>query len=237
MTVLVASVMHTGTIFTCKLIQGVLRIPHNRVKVRNEPPSLPVGDHVLQAHFGYKPHEDGAEQRYRTLEALSKIYPTVVPIRDPVLSICSNRRKAPDRPADKIKKDSPYYGWEEFTRRFLPFRNAFYFPVDLVSGMTVNQRKQEIEKMVRYIGREPDDDLVTQWAMYWPMEMFNYHGLYPAKEEYLEKKVGGQIPTWAEVEKLKQLPFRSFLIALGYDLWWWPLEEEFASVAQGVKYG
>jgi len=151
-------------------------------------------------------------------EAMIEKYPTVTPLRDPLLSIITRHSRHPD-------KDHRYiiaaYTW------LLQQPKVFCLPVDTVGDSDTPHRQLLLKVALKVCGLDPYVDYVKQYAETWPVSNtakdmpFNLplKEMYKAKDlDGIEKLLPREIATLREEEK----NLRPLLEKWGYcDLLWW----------------
>ena len=208
---LLASVMHTGTTFVQRFVEGcpgearVLSLsalrknPHTlRDSFTGREGLLPGRVHLVKAH---------AHLRYiEQLRAWAALVPTVVPLRDPLLSVISRKARTPGEDAlDTVEQ------WIRLATDLdsLP-RRPYYLPVDLLSHRPHGQRYIALEavarmvlglneadvpsEMIAYVGEE-----ASAWQPQNPTAQTHLHDAYDDRDRpYLASRLG---PEMAALER------------------------------------
>jgi hypothetical protein len=145
--------------------------------------------------------------------AFSKLFRTVIPIRDPLLSLLSVYSRDPKLRGANIVDDF------EFVVESLS-SSCFFLPVDLYSDF--RNRSVLLERLLKFVGLSRTAH-VYEVAERWTPK--NTKGEYEMKRWYREGsllKIAGVIPKEVEYLKSRECVLRPFLESLGYEglLWW-----------------
>jgi len=162
--------------------------------------------------------------------------PTILPIRDPLLSLITarNRREKNNVPVDIVFM---VHIWAQVVRDFEALNNIadpFYLPVDLLGKAHTGIRIQCVERMMEHCGLEIENvctleghsvhSLVSDFCTEWPV-VRSTKGKFENKDKYLEGDTGyfkkKMAKEWKELKAAEPL-LRPFLERLGYEnlIWW-----------------
>ena len=151
------------------------------------------------------------------VRALASHWPVIVPIRDPLLSIISAKKRNPTVVCAHIIK-----AWNYFLEDLLKFQ-PFVLPIEIIKDP--DNRLACLQEMIVYLKLdwvENCDELLEDFAEEWPEK--NSHGSYPLKLAYYNKDMKYLIKNLkTEIAALRILEpvFRPLLESYGYhDLIW-----------------
>ena len=185
MRVAVISVPHCGTQFTSRLL-----LSHPEIRIRGGLDQK-IDCDLLQGHFGFHDH---------LLEEVFKRVPVIAPIRDPLLSIISSKKR---------KQPIDLRPWNSLIR-FHEWNN--YFPVDLLFP---DERLPKVMAILNKIGLEMTDEVVD-YVMKW--EKKNTAGATDLDLAYESKD---RDYLFERVPEIKYLEFmKPILKEIGYNLLW-----------------
>lgn len=216
----VASVHHTGTWFVLNFLlshPGTWELVELRTAVEGR--EVKPSD-VLHFHlYGDGVVSRGPFHETGLLDAavrLSRKVPTVVPVRDPLLSLISRQARHPE--LDHVQVVRAF----EYLDRFS--NSAVFVPVDLLNRSGIEARREKLEEVLGRLGLEWEewcDDYAREWPvantvggrgaglreMYERRDVESLRGFLRAEMEELDRIAPTLIP---------------FLQTLGYsDLPWW----------------
>jgi len=215
----VPSVQHTGTWFVLHMLEKFgynivdsQRLLEGGVNIDN--PS------VIHTHFpitGYDkiPFEEYKQMSANSIQCLSKIFKTVIPIRDPLAAILTREARHPE-----LRHFYIVDGFVDMAQRMSGNSNVVFFPIDL--NPDPNARRSLVEKILNHCGinTKGKQDIINSFANTWTAKNITPNNRF--KEAYKNKDVdeltfllGNKM---AEVDYLKNkasiiLPFMS---SLGY---------------------
>jgi hypothetical protein len=234
--IFVPSVQHTGTWFILKLLKQFnynivdsKRLLEDGMSIDN--PS------IIQTHFPIesvdgKPFELGKCMDVNSISAMSKIFKTVIPVRDPLASILTREVRHPE-----LRHFYIVDGFINMAERLAKNSKVFFFPVDLpelcrkrmekageteeeIEMRVLNMRKLLIINVLNHCDIEIEEGKVDRIASRWTPENETpnnvFKPIYQERDkERLEYLLGSKM---AEVTYLKNkasiiLPF---LAKLGY---------------------
>ena len=217
------SIQHTGTWFIIRFLQNF--IPNFiEANLINGVPRKIEEDHLIHAHFsGINNCDFTKSLELGAIWFLSSLFPTVIPIRDPLAAILSRESRHPEQRHFYIVE-----GFIKMQQTLFSHPNVMFVPIDL--PQTPDERFKVLSDVLVHckIEPEPHKDLLMKCATEWGVENANPQNRF--KKMYAEKDMA-QIefllgPKTAEVEYLKNNSptiFVNFLQHLGYkrkDLLW-----------------
>ena len=183
---------------------------------------VPGGTNVLHSHF----LDQAQPLTTGSILALMLMCPTVVTMRDPLLSVITSAARVG---VDKIRADDEV----SIIQRVKDFQTLaacvdniskvsapVIFPIDL--PVTVDSRYELLTKVLRHVGL-PNDPHAKMWAEKWPL--VNTKGNYPLKDAYVRRDpefIKRLIPKTWNLLRSYETSFRPFLERNGYkNLMWW----------------
>lgn len=189
------SVQHTGTWF---LLRALKR--HSRVDdiiefgQMRERTSEPDKKYVLHVHIGdggcplYLPYHS----TYMALDVLMRVLRTVIPLRDPLLSLLSRQKRHPMLLHTHLINGFLYLAQMQ--------GDCFFLPVDILTNP--DERKETLNGLFDYLGLEKEP-FIDEWAEQWkvvnenpiPYSEIDWYregavnklrGLFPEEFDYLQ---------------------------------------------------
>ena len=192
------SVQHTGTWF---LLNGLKR--HSKLddyilfEEMWEREPVPYKRYILHVHIG-----DGGSpltlpyhSTYMALDVMMRVLKTVVPLRDPLLSLLSRHKRHPMLPH--------FYLIDGFVYLAQVQKNCFFLPIDILKETKqVDRRKAALGSLFEYLRLEWEP-FIDEWAEQWKVVNENpvpyselewyrqgavnkLRGLFPEEFDYLQ---------------------------------------------------
>lgn len=237
--IFVPSVQHTGTWFVLKLLERFGYIPKTALEFLNGGIAKVEEKTLIQVHFPVSnnlnsivPNDPFELRTYDTasplcmnsIVVLSKIFKTIIPIRDPLAAILTREARHPE-----LRHFYIVDGYLQMARQLSGNSNVMFLPIDLMEH--AGNRRDLIIRILDHCGIEVTkeaEEIVGEIAHIWKSENDTPNNRF--KEDYDKKNVskikfllGAKI---AEYEYLRNqastiLPF---MASLGYtkenlDLW------------------
>lgn len=225
--IFIPSIPHTGTWFTVRLLLGHSQVGSltHLYQYPNINPGIGEtgGDiNILHTHYG----KDGVYDKWvnrKTVELLVDIFPTVIPVRDPLAVIISR----------SMRHRSPHYidviNSFVYMAKVLSNKKIFFLPVDLMQGWDLDSRLKTLGFMFHFLCLKVEpyiEDWVSNWSV------INTKGQYSLKKlyqdgDYSELKI--KFPLECQLLENNVDSLVPFMESLGYDsanLMW----------AKGTKY-
>lgn len=186
---LVASIQHTGTWF----VVDFLKVFHDRLFFLMDLCELtdrvPTTRDLAQVHQGGKTR-DSDKMRDRFLRLLTMVgHPIVIPLRDPMLSLLSEKRRFPD--------SNPVYlaeQWVALSRCWQVVGNqAMFFPIDLPLTKNRHVCKKKLESLLDFCGVSPEmQDLYSTHIN--KFARWDRHNATVIEDEYDPRKACSLVP-------------------------------------------
>jgi hypothetical protein len=225
--IFVPTIQHTGTWFLLNFLQNFTpNLIENLGCMKKEGRiSKPV---IIHPHFpirgelGKEEIETSKTMSVGEIYILSKIFKTIIPIRDPMAAILTREARHPE-----LRHFYIVDAFLQVATRFVGNPNVKFFPIDLYK--TFEERRKLLISIVNHCQINPDlhGDLIDTFARKWKVKnktpSNRFKKLYIGKDlSRLEFLLG---PKWAEIEYLKRQGgvIAPFLFNLGYsggDLLW-----------------
>ena len=224
--IVIACAPYTGTWFTLNLLQlnpllnnvvdhnsscfGIFRKEKNKDQLEYTKINYNL-THVIY----YRKIID--KKTHGEIDLLCMGHKVIVPMRDPLLSIISSKKRKPLKPAyDNIDAF-------EYLATSLYAKKSFFFPIDTHKFKTCSMEREEIaKKMFDFVNIFYPDNL-TQWAK--ENKFKNCMKPYLEKQEYEKGNIGKATKNCKDeldYLKSKKTILIPFLKKLGYkDLLWW----------------
>lgn len=221
--ILLASVPHTGTIFLQQFVEqhpeignvvGLSQLVNGRSGGLEDPyraqrGMVPGTTNLVWTHI-----------QHQTLDAIRAFHhhvPTIIPLRDPLLSLITAKKRREDAHHVWIVEN-----WLMLRVFIWPYGDAAYYPVDLESKKPYNERRQNLHKIIEYCGL-PADNYVDEYAH--RFQPANSRGEYELKTMYKDGDFAQlRLHLKKEIEHLQanEDVLRPMLEEIGYkDLLWW----------------
>lgn len=220
--ILLASVPHTGTEFIKHFIDahpgvgntvGLAQIRNNR-GILADPYTgqgglVPYTTNLVWSHIN--------EDALRGVRCFAFHVPTVIPMRDPLLSVVTRKHRQPDMDHLWLIEC-----WLVLATFIWPYSDAVYYPVDLEAAKTPEERYEGMKKMSRALHLQPDGYVKPFAEKFAPV---NTRESYDLKKMYDERDFEQlSLHLKLEIQHLRHAePYlRPMLEMLGYkDLMWW----------------
>lgn len=213
------TIQHTGTWFCINLL-----LQHSQVTSFSELRDLKFGDGytLIQTHFGdgetWHPNDASKFIPFYVLKELIDIYPSVIPVRDPLAALLTRQTRCSDLQHSYIIEG--FVALAELRENY----NPFILPVDLIGKKSFEERLSVLREFLAAVGL-PEEPYIKFWAASWP-KINSVRGLgvelYDNYRNGDVKKIIKVIPEeWAYL-KGKESIIKPFLQELGYkNLLWW----------------
>lgn len=176
--IFVPSAQHTGVWFVLELLQGHSEVRNGVMELRNMVGPQRGQITLIHTHFGQgvTPHPNDAEKfiRDKVLNELIGIYPSVIPVRDPLLALITRQLRHPDLWHVYIIN-----AFATMARELAGCPTVFFLPVDLYKSKAYEPRLSILQKLFAFLKLE-EEDYIRFWAAGWPR--FNTVGYEAAKE-------------------------------------------------------
>lgn len=230
----------SGTWFTLRFFERLgFKIEHTGLVTR-ERKRLDMGvDTILHVHifpfyyqscaykeswpsFGGDPVEAHVVRKDKlsiyAIQLLASMYPTVIPIRDPLASLLTRENRAPN-----LRHFYIVDAYVEVARRLAGLPNVFILPVDV--PISYEERRDLLERMVAHCGIDVGESRINQeikeTAEKWAKENVTPNNIF--EEMYRSGDIEGikarLAEKWAEVKHLKNMSgfLSNFLGEHGYN--------------------
>jgi|TARA_Y100000310_G_C20622054_1_gene783909 hypothetical protein len=222
------SVQHTGTWFVLRTLE---RFGYNAVDCwRLLGGGVNINDpSTIQTHFPIEqaygvPFEEDKWMNVNSIQVLSKIFKTIIPVRDPLAAILTREARHPE-----LRHFYIVDGFVSMAEKMSGNSNVVFFPIDL--NPDPNARKELLSKLLTHVGVEETKNVTVEmnsiastWTVQNETPGNRFKKAYQNKDkEEVTFLLGSKI---AEVDYLKNkasiiLPF---LASIGYtkedlDLW------------------
>ncbi len=155
------------------------------------------------------------------IENLSQWYPCIVPVRDPLASLITQKQRSPNSSAAWILDR-----WKLIVTSFP--ENVKYAVLDTPGAGEKDWRLHTLAVVASYVEvlwSHNTEGVMNTWANTWPMLKFNSQGVYPAKLalwegdlDYIKVFLGDDYKILEDAREW----LKPFLEAVGYEklIWW-----------------
>ena len=246
--IFIPSIQHTGTWFLLHLLRNhssnksghMLNHEHlQRILIDKSYVNLVFSEDTTLIHFHFGegeahfPDDRAKHFPYELVEYMASIFPTVIPLRDPLLSLISRQARYPDLDHSYLINGFVYL--VQLSQKFRPF----ILPIDVLAKHSDKQRYGELADLMKHLGLDLEPYLAL-WSVSW--SVFNPTSAIAESENNEEMKtalslMAGYYET-GDVGKLYEIfpeeydylkshepLLKPFLKELGYrDLAWWEAE-------------
>ncbi len=214
--IFVPSITHTGTWFVLRFLQHFISNLVEGKDFDERKFDVPE-DCIVHFHYPITDKRDFSKAIGITgAKILASLFPTVIPIRDPLAALLSRETRQP-----QLRHFYIIHGYIHMQRTLFEHPNVIFLPIDLYE--TAEERFALLERVLKHCGIDstPHTELLLGIAKEWKVENANPQNRF--KTMYAEKDID-QIsfllgPKTAEVEFLKnqrEIIFTQFLQKLGY---------------------
>jgi len=208
------TVPHTGTTFLIEFLKAdpAIKAFNSLQWLIRWHGELTPGLNLIHAHFN--------ENLLDLIEAYASHWPTIISLRDPLLSILTGYSRSPE--GDYTYLVDHFVHLVEIVDLGATDYTPIYLPLDLMEYLPVEERVQQFVEILTPLGYL-DQKHCTTWAEKWAYA--GSRGEYSLKASYLLRRVDQIKPfipnEWAALVKAKPI-LRPFLEARGYkNLLWW----------------
>lgn len=222
-----ATVQHTGTWFVKDIIE---QLTHCKISLLEEVSASvivqPPKDDWLHFHVGPNdlstwPNDTSEHLKFLGhpyAKAMATTFKTVIPLRDPMLSLITRQKRHPE-----LVHTSIIDGFEFLSQ--LDDTNTFWFPID--QQLTLEERFCLIDSMCKFLDIESDSSVIAKIALEWepknstPKDDEQLGSAYQKRDwEYLISRIP------QSTKQLLTTPsIRDFLVERGYNLPWFKIME------------
>lgn len=201
------SVQHTGTWFLLHLLKHHSKLDALILfnKMREQIPE-PDKRYILHVHIG-----DGGRPSYGALDIMMRVLKTVIPLRDPLLSLLSRHKRHPTL--------SHFYLVDGFTY-LAQIPDCFFLPVDILRSP--DERRGALNGLFDYLGLEREP-FIDEWAEQWKV-VNKTSVLFPERGWYREgavNKLRGLFPEEFDYLQTYAYILKPFLSKHGYKDFIW----------------
>lgn len=218
MLIFTPTIQHTGTWFLLRFLEHYIPniVETWKLLQDNQPVQRPA---ILHTHF---PVVDSFSLPNKkslpldTISTLANLFPTVIPIRDPLRALLTRECRHPEYRHFYIVD-----GFVNAARMFSGHPNVVFLPIDL--PLSADVRRNLLASALAHCGLIPDDtlgDVAEQWPVHNPTPCNRFQELYDNGDwDTLQVLLGAKN---AELDYLrnKAAVIKPFLASLGYTRLW-----------------
>lgn len=221
--ILLASVPHSGTIFMQEFIERHSAIGNTTGLAQVMKNTSGGLENPYRAQRGLVPGTTNlvwSHIEHYTLDALRAYcfhVPTVIPVRDPLLSIVTRKKRRPEAHHVWMVEN-----WLILRTFIWPYETAAYYPVDLENQKPYAERRKSLLQIAEHCGLEPENYMDEYAQKFAPA---NTRGEYELKTMYKEGDFEQlKLHLKPEIQQLQanEGVLRPMLEEIGYEnLMWW----------------
>lgn len=160
---LLATVQHTGTWFLIHILEQITgkKISLFKDVLYNREPFDLLHTHITTTDAGLHDKDILKHVRPWLLDALVMLYPTVIPIRDPLASLITRENRHPELNHEYIVHSFEYVAQ-------LDKSNVFLFPIDLHEGYI--ERRKLLNELAKFLNVPADTQTIKTIALNWKVK-------------------------------------------------------------------
>lgn len=213
------TIQHTGTWFCIELLRQ-----HSTISSCTELKDLRFGNDItiIHTHFGdgetWHPKDAGKFIPSYVLRELIDVYPSIIPVRDPLAALLTRQVRCPDLQHSYIIEG--FVTLAELKEK----HDLFLLPVDFNGDKSFEERFGVLRKLFAFL-KLSEEPYIKFWAASWPVKnsVRNINvELYDSYRNGDIEKIIEVIPEEYAYLKGKETILKPFLEELGYkNLLWW----------------